>query len=254
MQLAERHEAPAEQQRWCTDPLPQAPDAVEREPRAPRIAAASAHPNLGSPGAGAAGHDRRPGAAPRPPGPAGVAGLAALAAPEQRTPARRPLPVAADTCRPRPVRSGQRRPDARPRSRNVCHTRTRPLPQPSGPRGRPDTRVRPYRGRRCGGRHPRACGEPCGRRACRSHGRPSEAARSARLHRSTAARSAPGRWTPASNPAWTRDAPSRHLRSLDSRTLDGMNGHAHDFKCGRAVSLAGASHAPAGRQRQPPRP
>jgi hypothetical protein len=154
MQLAERHEAPAEQQRRCTHPLPQAPDAVEREPRAPRIAAASAHPNLGSPGAGAAGHDRRPGAAPRPPGPAGVAGLAALAAPEQRTPARRPLPVAADTCRPRPVRSGQRRPDAWPRSRNVCHTRTRPLPQPSGPRGRPDTRGRPYRGRRCGGRPP----------------------------------------------------------------------------------------------------
>jgi hypothetical protein len=131
-----------------------------------------------------------------------------------------------------------------------ANTRTRPLPQPSGPRGRPDTRARPYRGRRCGGRHPRACGEPCGRPARRSHGRPSEAARSARLHRSTAARSAPGRWTPAPNPARTRDAPSRHLRSLNSRTLDGMNGHAHDFTCGKAVSLAGASHAPAGRRRQ----
>jgi hypothetical protein len=210
----------------------------------PRIAAAPAHPNLGSPGAGAAGHDRRPGAAPRPPEPVGVAGLAALAAPEQRTPGRRPLPVAVDTHRPRPVRSGYRRPDARPPSRNVCRTRTRPLPQPSGPRGRT--------GRRCGGRPPRACGEPCGRPARRSHGRPSKAARSARLHRSTAARSAPGRWTPASNPARTRDAPSRHLRSLNSRTLDGMNGHAHDFKCGKPVSLAGASHAPAGRQRQHP--
>jgi hypothetical protein len=80
---------------------------------------------------------------------------------------------------------------------------------------------------------PQACGEPCGRPACRSHGRPSEAARSARLHRSTAARSAPGRWTSAPNPARTRDAPSRHLRSLNSQTLDGMNVHAHDSRAER---------------------
>jgi hypothetical protein len=114
-----------------------------------------------------------------------------------------------------------------------ANTRTRPLPQPSGPRGRPDTQARPYRTPLRWPATPRACGEPCGRPARRSHGRPSEAARSARLHRSTAARSAPVRWTPAPNPARTRDAPSRHLRSLNSRTLDGMNGHAHDFTCER---------------------
>jgi hypothetical protein len=154
-----------------------------------------------------------------------VAGLAALAAPEQRTPARdRFLEQRTPAGRVLSAATPAGRMHGR-RAAISANTRTRPLPQPSGPRGRT--------GRRCGGRPPRACGEPCGRPARRSHGRPSEAARSAPLHRSTAARSAPGRWTPTPNPARTRDAPSRHLRSLNSRTLDGMNGHAHDFTCER---------------------
>jgi hypothetical protein len=50
----------------------------------------------GGPGAGAAGHDLCARAAPRAACPTAPAGLAAVAAPHQRTPVRRPLPVAAD--------------------------------------------------------------------------------------------------------------------------------------------------------------
>jgi hypothetical protein len=51
----------------------------------------------GGAGAGAAGHDLHAQPARRPPGPPGRPGVPAVAAPGQRTPARRPLPVAPDT-------------------------------------------------------------------------------------------------------------------------------------------------------------
>jgi hypothetical protein len=51
----------------------------------------------GGDGAGAAAHDLRARAAPQSAGPPGRPGVVAVAAPHQRTSARRPLPVAADT-------------------------------------------------------------------------------------------------------------------------------------------------------------
>jgi hypothetical protein len=90
----------------------------------------------GGPGPGAAGHDLCARAAPRAARPAALAGLAPVAAFDQRTPPRRPLPVAADTRRLRQdlladttgrltARSARTLDTGHRRSRPVGRTRTR---------------------------------------------------------------------------------------------------------------------------------